>query len=134
MPLNTRPSVTGRHRHEDRRARDRLCEGGAVVAADQVAAGKAIYISVGWYECHGYQGQGQGQRAESSAALTFGVLIAPKPIPYAAFLNQIRKPRRSMPSYTEEVLNDAAVEQIYAYLQSIPAGKTAAQIPALQSH
>ena len=58
-------------------------------------------------------------------------LTMPKPIPLAALLAYIRKPGGEMPSYSAAILPDKDVADIWAYLASIPAGKTPAQIPAL---
>jgi hypothetical protein len=38
-----------------------------------------------------------------------------------------------MPVYTAVVMPDADVADIYAYLQGIPKGKTAAEIPILKA-
>jgi hypothetical protein len=48
------------------------------------------------------------------------------------FLQQLRHPRARMPIYTAVVMPDADVADIYAYLQSIPQGKPADQIPLLK--
>lgn len=85
--------------------------------------GKAIYISYGCYQCHGYQGQG------SASA---GPKLAPNPLPYEAVDRQLRKPRDRMPVYTRKTVSDADVADIYAYLQSIPKAKTVAEIPLLK--
>jgi mono/diheme cytochrome c family protein len=95
------------------------------LAADKpanVARGKQLYMATGCYQCHGTHGQGGGNA---------GSRVAPTPIPYEAFLLQLRRPRARMPLYTDVVMPDADVADIYAYLRSIPKGKTAAEIPML---
>jgi mono/diheme cytochrome c family protein len=88
------------------------------------ARGKTIYVAKGCIECHGSLGQGNRSA---------GPKLAPHPIPYDAFVKQLRAPRAEMPPYDAHILSDQDAANIYAYLQAIPAGKTAAQIPALAS-
>jgi mono/diheme cytochrome c family protein len=57
------------------------------LAADKpanVARGKQLYMATGCYQCHGTHGQGGGNA---------GGRVAPTPIPYEAFLLQLRRPR-----------------------------------------
>jgi mono/diheme cytochrome c family protein len=85
--------------------------------------GKKLYLSAGCYECHSREGQG----GEGT-----GPRLAPNPIGFAAFVNQLRKPSNQMPPYTGKVLTDAQVSDIYAFLQSIPKAPDVARIPLLQ--
>jgi mono/diheme cytochrome c family protein len=87
----------------------------------EAAHGKAIFVSYGCYQCHGYQGQG------SQA----GPKLAPNPLPFDAVDRQLRKPRAVMPIYTRKTTSDQDVADIYAYLLSVPKAKTVADIPAL---
>lgn len=96
-------------------------------AADKpanVARGKQLYLATGCYQCHGTRGQGGGGA---------GPRLAPGPIPYAGWLQQLRRPRARMPVYTAVVMPDADVADMYAYLQSVPKGKTASEIPMLKA-
>lgn len=86
------------------------------------ARGKANFMKYGCYECHGTAAQGNYFGAPH---------LAPHPLPYAAIVAYIRKPAGQMPSYAVSILPDKDVADISAYLASIPAGKTAAQIPVL---
>ena len=99
----------------------------AVLAADKpagVAHGKQLYLATGCYQCHGTRGEGGGGA---------GPRLAPGPIPYEGLLHQLRHPRARMPVYTDVVMSDNDVADIYAYLQSVPKGKTASQIPMLKA-
>jgi mono/diheme cytochrome c family protein len=87
-----------------------------------VARGKQLYMATGCYQCHGTRGEGGGNS---------GSRLAPTPIPYEGFMLQLRRPRARMPFYTDVVMPDADVADIYAYLLSVPKGKTAAEIPML---
>jgi mono/diheme cytochrome c family protein len=94
----------------------------ATRSSPAIAHGKQLYLAIGCWECHGTQGQGG-----SSA----GPKLAPDPIPFAAFLVQLRAPRARMPIYTATVVSDADLADVYAYLRSVPKGKTLSQIPLL---
>ena len=87
-----------------------------------VARGKAVFEQVGCYQCHGYVGQG---------SIASGVALAPSPKPLAYFLAYVRRPLAQMPPYSPAILSDAQISDIHAYLRSIPAGKSAAEIPLL---
>ena len=98
----------------------------SVLAADRpasVARGKQLYLDTGCYQCHGTRGEGGGNA---------GPRLAPTPIPFEGLVLQLRHPRARMPVYTDVVMPDADVADIYAYLQSVPKGKTAAEIPMLK--
>ena len=85
--------------------------GGAAMAAD-AAKGKVAYVKNGCYQCHGFVGQG-GQA---------GAKLAPKPMPQEAFVNFVRTTNRAMPPYSEQILSNNDLADIYAYVASIPAG------------
>lgn len=89
--------------------------------------GQAVFMTEGCYECHGYQGEGSGSRGPGGVAPN----LAPHPIPYGAFIAQLRKPRDRMPVFSLPILSDQDAADIYAYLESIPAGKPASSIPLL---
>jgi mono/diheme cytochrome c family protein len=90
--------------------------------AGEVARGKQLYMTTGCDQCHGTHGQGGA-----------GPRLAPGPIPYEGVLMQLRKPRVRMPLYSAVVMPDSDVAAIFAYLQSVPKGKTAAEIPLLKA-
>lgn len=74
-----------------------------------VANGKKLYDTIGCSQCHGYVGQGGA--------------AGPKlidPTPYPAFIVQLRTPRQVMPPYTERVLTDQQVADIYAHVKTFP--------------
>jgi mono/diheme cytochrome c family protein len=83
---------------------------GAPLAGD-VANGKHLYMADGCYQCHGTVGQGSRPT---------GPHLAPNPVPYEAFAAQLRHPASAMPPYTDVVLSDQQLADIYAYLLSIP--------------
>ena len=90
------------------------------LAAD-AAKGKAAYMKNGCWQCHGELGQG-------GAA---GKALVPKPMAIEAFNVFVRNSNGPMPPYPKEILPDADLADIHAYLQSIPAGKDYKSIPLL---
>ena len=77
------------------------------------ARGKQLWLADGCSYCHGTVGQGGGGRAA-------GLRIAQQPIPFGAFLNQLRQPANDMPPYVETVLSEQDVADIFAYIQALP--------------
>ena len=94
---------------------------GSASAAD-AAAGKEAYLRVGCYTCHGYEGQGAAT----------GPRLAPNPMPYEALSAFVRMTSGDMPPFTPPVLSEADLQNIYAYLQSIPPAPDPGTIPLLQ--
>ena len=95
----------------------------AAPPAGNAENGKKIFSSYGCYECHGYAGQGGGA----------GARLAPRPIAFPAFLKYVRGPKDQMPPYTEKVVSDKELADIYAFLQTIPQPPAANSIPILNS-
>jgi len=84
-------------------------------------AGKKLFVSLGCWTCHGYEGQGGA-----------GPRIAPRPLPRAAFTRYVRRPSERMPNYPERVVSDEQLGHIHAYLQSRPMPRPIESIPLLQ--
>jgi mono/diheme cytochrome c family protein len=95
--------------------------------------GQAVFVAEGCYECHGFQGEGNGKRGVGGGGGDVGPAIAPKPPAYSAFIKQLREPRQIMPPYSANILSDRDAADIYAYLSSIPETKSPASIPLLHS-
>jgi mono/diheme cytochrome c family protein len=71
--------------------------------------GKKLFTATGCYQCHGYAGQG---------APGYAPRIAPKLLPYQAFVKQLRQPRSEMPPYEAAIVSDQQIADIYAYLKT----------------
>jgi len=83
--------------------------------------GKRLFIKDGCYGCHGYDGHGGT-----------GARLAPKPLATAAFTAYVRHPGPSgMPVFTPKVISDADLNDIWAYLKSIPDSPAVKDIPLL---
>lgn len=92
----------------------------ADVPTGNAARGKAVYMRVGCYECHGRDAQ--------SGRPTLG----PNVIPFPAFMHQVRSPRNDMPPYTAKVLSDVDLADIYAFVQSVPQPPKVDSVPLLK--
>jgi mono/diheme cytochrome c family protein len=84
--------------------------------------GRQLFMSYGCYECHGTTGAGGG---------IAGPKIAPNPLPFVGVKAKLRTASGRMPVFSEAVLKDAEIADIYAYLQSIPTGRNARGIELL---
>src|ERR1700749_44804 len=97
---------------------------GPALAAGDAAKGKAAFTKHGCWQCHGFEGQG-------SVATSNGKVLAPDPLPWEGFSAFIRTSNTGMPPYSEKILPNNDLEDIYAYLSSIPKPKDAKSIPLL---
>jgi mono/diheme cytochrome c family protein len=99
----------------------------ATIAAEgpspgDAANGKRLYMTYGCYACHGTTGAGGG---------IAGPRLAPNPLPLIGVKSKLRTASGRMPVFSEVVLKDAEIADIYAYLQSIPPGRSARDIELL---
>ena len=83
----------------------------ASAPAGSVEKGRLTFAKVGCAQCHGLEAQGSP---------TTGPRLGPGALPYAAFSRLVRAPRLQMPPYTEKVLSNADLADIYAFVQSRP--------------
>jgi mono/diheme cytochrome c family protein len=90
--------------------------------AGDVAKGKTSFERTGCWQCHGHQGQGgrEGPR-----------IASPVPLAWPAFSAFVRTTRADMPPYTESVLSNQELADIYAYVRSIPPAPDFKTIPIL---
>src|ERR1700676_5489176 len=83
--------------------------------------GKQVFLKDGCYSCHGYDGHGGGAPK-----------LAPRPTPAVAFIAIVRRPPASaMPTYSPNVMSDAELTDVWAYLKSIPDPPAVKNIPLL---
>jgi mono/diheme cytochrome c family protein len=100
---------------------------GAALAQDapkgSAERGKKLFVDLNCYSCHGTHAQGGGRGSGPPIPLGY---------PYAAFLNQMRKPRLDMPAYEEKLVSAREVADLFAYFSSIKAAPAAKDIPKLK--
>jgi mono/diheme cytochrome c family protein len=102
-----------------------LLVGHAAVAAD-AARGKILFTEkYGCFQCHGTEGQG--------APTSNNKVIGRTKLPYEAFSNFVRTTNRAMPPYREQVLPNTDLQDIYAYLESVPPPPDYKSIPILNN-
>ena len=96
----------------------------AQAPAGDAPRGKALYMKNMCHTCHGTAGQG-GDRGS-------GPRIAYDVWPWEGFVQQVRRPRESMPRYDAIHVNDQDLADIYAYVASMKRGAKASEIPLLK--
>jgi mono/diheme cytochrome c family protein len=94
--------------------------------AGDAQKGKAAFIQHGCWQCHDFNGQG-------SVATSNGKVIARTQLPLDAFIAFVRTTNGQMPPFHPAILSDEDLTNIYAYLQSLPAPKSASDIPLLNN-
>ena len=93
--------------------------GAQTPASGNVQQGKELYLKYSCYACHGYDGHGGA-----------GARLVPLAMTVTRFTAYVHNPRR-MPPYTEKVLSDAQLADLFAYIKSLPVSPPADQIPLL---
>ena len=83
--------------------------------------GKRLFMKHNCYYCHGTSGQGGRD----------GARIAQTALNLQGLTRYVRQPAGSMPAFTEKILSDRELTDIYAYLKSLPAAKAPKDIPLL---
>lgn len=89
--------------------------------AGNAEKGKQLFMKQNCYYCHGTSGQGSRD----------GARIAQTSLNLQGVIRYVRKPAGAMPAFTEKILSDQELTDIYAYLKSLPAAKPAKDIPLL---
>jgi mono/diheme cytochrome c family protein len=96
-----------------------LSAGGFALAAKaqdlppgDAANGKRIYLATGCFTCHGRAGQGGAYNGPAPA-------LAKTAVPFEGFKMQVRNPSNDMPAYSEPVMSDREIADIYQFLQSL---------------
>ena len=85
--------------------------------------GKRLFVKMTCHYCHGSEGQG------SLAGI--GPRIALVPRSFDSFARYVRRPTGRMTGYSEKILSDAELTDIYAFLRSLPAARPVTEIPVL---
>jgi len=84
--------------------------------------GKRLFMKHNCYYCHGTTGQGGRD----------GARIAQTALNLQGLTRYVRRPAGGMPAFTEKILSDRELTDIYAYLKSLPQAKAPKDIPLLE--
>jgi mono/diheme cytochrome c family protein len=90
--------------------------------AGNAEAGTRLYQKHTCFFCHGTAGQGGID----------GARLAVVARNLQSFTRYVRQPAGRMPAFTETILTDQEVADIFAYLRSLPAAKPVKDIPLLE--
>ena len=90
-------------------------------AAGNPETGKRLYMKNGCYQCHGTVGQGT----------IAGARIGPPLLSAQGVIRYVRRPAGQMPAFTDKVMSDKELTDVYAFLKSIPPPKPSKDIPLL---
>jgi mono/diheme cytochrome c family protein len=91
-----------------------------------VANGKRIFLADNCFTCHGRSGQGGAYNGPAP-------ILAHTALPFEGFKGQVRNPSDDMPAYSDAVLSDQDIADIYAYVQSLPGPRSAKDIAILNN-
>ena len=86
--------------------------------------GRQLFTKMSCHYCHGTEGQG------SIAGV--GPRIALVSRGYDSFARYLRRPTGRMTAYSEKILPEPELIDIYAFLRSLPAARPVAEIPLLE--
>jgi mono/diheme cytochrome c family protein len=91
-----------------------------------IANGQRVYLADGCFTCHGRVGQGGNYYGTTPT-------LAKTELPFEGFKQQLRDPVRVMPAYSEAVVSDKEVADIFAFLQTLPGRRPARDFPILNN-
>jgi mono/diheme cytochrome c family protein len=91
------------------------------------ANGKRVYLALGCFTCHGRSGQGGAYNGPAP-------ILAHTALPFDGFKGQLRNPANDMPAYSDAVLSDQDVADIYAFVETLPGPTSAKDISILNNN
>jgi mono/diheme cytochrome c family protein len=95
--------------------------------AGDAANGKRIYLADGCFTCHGRSGQGGAYNGPAP-------ILAHTALPFDGFAGQVRNPVNDMPAFSNAVLSDKDMADIYAFVESLPGPRSAKDIAILNAN
>ena len=98
-----------------------LLLGVSAASAGDAQKGGVTFREKGCWQCHGYEGQG-------GAA---GPRLANTQLPEDGLISFVHNTNGAMPPFSEKIVSDAQLSDIYAYLQSRPKPADPKTIPLL---
>ena len=94
--------------------------------AGDVANGKRVYLADGCFMCHGRAGQGGAYNGPAP-------VLAKTEMPFDGFKGQLRSPSNDMPAYSDAVLSEKEIADIYAFVKSLPGRRNPKDIAILNN-
>lgn len=96
-----------------------MCVAGAQAGDAQM--GRGVLEKKGCWQCHGYEGQGG----------VAGPRLANTELPEEGFISFVHNSNGAMPPYSEKIISDKELSDVYAYLQARPKPADPKTIPLL---
>jgi mono/diheme cytochrome c family protein len=90
------------------------------------ANGKRIFLADGCFTCHGRSGQGGAYNGPVPS-------LAHTALPFDGFKGQLRNPSDDMPAYSDAVLSEKDIADIYAFVQTLPGPSSPKDIAILNN-
>ena len=90
-----------------------------------VTNGRSVYLKVNCFQCHGRAGQGGAMNYPAPP-------LAKTSMPFEGFKMQLRNPSNYMPAYSEAVMPDKEIADIFAFVQSLSGRRDAKDIAILK--
>jgi mono/diheme cytochrome c family protein len=88
------------------------------------AEGKRLFLADGCFLCHGRAGEGGALNGPAP-------ILAKTQLPFEGFAGQVRQPINDMPAYSEQVMSEKQIADIYAFVQSLPGRRPIKDVPIL---
>lgn len=94
--------------------------------AGDAAHGKLVFLKEACFTCHGRVGEGGAYNGPAP-------ILAQTALPFEGFRAQIRNPVNDMPAYSDAVLSDKDIADVYAFVKSLPGPRSPKDIPILNN-
>ena len=98
---------------------------GAAAPTGNAVNGKRLYSRDGCWQCHGFAGQG-------GRAVPDTLPLAGTTLNFAAFVRYVRRPAGAMPAYTDKVVSDQELADVYAHIKTLSGSRAPSEIPLLK--
>ena len=95
-------------------------------SAGDAAHGRMVFLNEACFTCHGRSGQGGAYNGPAP-------ILAQTALPLEGFRAQIRNPVNDMPAYSDAVLSDKDIADIYAFVKSLPGARSPKDVPILNN-
>ena len=86
-----------------------------------------VSTRTGCFTCHGRSGQGGAYNGPAP-------ILAHTALPFDGFKGQVRNPVNDMPAFSDAVLSDQDIADIYTFVETLPGPRSAKDIPLLNTN